>query len=262
MAIGLYIIGDEILSGRREDRHFAKVRDLLAARGMQLDWVQYLGDDPRRLAAAFATSFGAGEVALSCGGIGATPDDHTRAAAAAALGVPLCMHPQARALIEQRIAANPAFVDKSPEVNEQRLQMAVFPAGSDIVPNPYNQIAGFSIARHYFVPGFPVMAWPMLEWVLDNPLRELQGSGRSEERACIVRGAMEAELTALMTAVENAHPGVKVFSLPSVDDPTWGRHIELGVKGEPGRVGAAFDALKQGLAVRQVEICTDTVRFI
>lgn len=261
MPIGLYIIGDEILSGRRQDGHFARVRELLAARGMQLDWVRYLGDDPERLATEFRASFAAGEVALSCGGIGATPDDHTRAAAAAALGRPLELHPQARGFIEQRIR-DAGLGELDAPANLQRLEMARFPVGSDIIPNPYNQIAGFSVERHYFVPGFPVMAWPMLEWVLDGPLRELHGSGRVEERACIVRGAMEAELTPLMEAIEANHPGVRVFSLPSVDHPQWGRHIELGVKGRPGGVESAFDALKQGVAAQSLEICTETVRMI
>ena len=261
MALGLYIIGDEILSGKREDKHFARVQAMLATRGMQLQWVQYLGDDPALLREAFRASFARGDIALSCGGIGATPDDHTRQSAAAALDLPLELHPEARDLILQRLRGM-GLDDADSDAVRQRLQMGVFPRGSEIIPNPYNQIPGFSIRRHYFVPGFPVMAWPMLEWVLDGALRELHRAGDYLERACIVQGAMEADLTPLMVRIERDFEDVKVFSLPSVDHPQWGRHIELGVKGEPTRVEAAFEMLKQGLREQNADVRTETVRKI
>ena len=81
--IGLIIVGDEILSGRRQDKHFSKVVELLSARGMQLGWAEFLPDDRDALTAAYRRSFASGDVVLSCGGIGGTPDDHTRQAAAA-----------------------------------------------------------------------------------------------------------------------------------------------------------------------------------
>jgi molybdopterin-biosynthesis enzyme MoeA-like protein len=246
MGLGLYIIGDEILSGKRQDKHFAKVRELLRARRMRLAWVQYLGDDPQLLTAAFRASFDRGDVALSCGGIGATPDDHTRQSVARALGLPLELHPQAKALIEQRVAEMQLGDPDSP-ANRQRLQMGMFPQGSSIIPNPYNKIPGFSIRQHYFVPGFPVMAWPMLEWVLDGPLAALHGQGHQVERAVIVRHAMESDLTPLMEDIERRFPAVKVFSLPSVDHPVWGRHIELGVKGAAAEVESAFAYLRAHL---------------
>ena len=239
MGLGLYIIGDEILSGKRQDKHFPHLLGLLKARQMRVDWVQYLGDDPAQLAASFAASFQRGDVALSCGGIGATPDDHTRQSVAAALGVPLEIHPEAKALIQQRIV-EAGLGDLDSPANQQRLQMGCFPQGSAIIPNPYNKIPGFSIHQHYFVPGFPVMAWPMLEWALDGPLAHLHGQGHQIEQAVIVRKAMESDLTPLMEDIERRYPGVKVFSLPSVDHPVWGRHIELGVKGEARGVEAAF----------------------
>ena len=261
MALGLYIIGDEILSGKRQDKHFSKVQQLLAARGMQLQWVQYLGDDPRVLQRALRASFDNDDVVLSCGGIGATPDDHTRAACAQALGVQLQLHPQAAELIRQRIASA-SMGDPDSPANQQRLQMGVFPAGSEIIPNPYNQIPGFSIRQHYFVPGFPVMAWPMIEWVLDARLRQLQRPSGYLERGLVVQGIMESELTPLMQRIEAEHDQVKVYSLPSVDDPNWGRHIEIGVKGEPARVEPAFEALRQGVGELGAQVRTETVRSI
>ena len=261
MALGLYIIGDEILSGKRQDKHFSKAQQLLAARGMQLQWVQYLGDDPQVLQRALRASFDNDDVVLSCGGIGATPDDHTRAACAQALGVPLQLHPQAAELIRQRIASA-SMGDPDSPANLQRLQMGVFPAGSEIIPNPYNQIPGFSIRRHYFVPGFPVMAWPMIEWVLDERLRPMQRPAGYLERGLVVQGIMESELTPLMQRIEAEHAQVKVYSLPSVDDPSWGRHIEIGVKGDPARVEPAFEALRRGVGELGAQVRTETVRSI
>ncbi|MGA8009995.1 MAG: molybdopterin-binding protein [Thiomonas sp.] len=246
MGLGLYIIGDEILSGKRQDKHFPHVLELLKVRQMRVDWVQYLGDDPALLAESFRASFARGDVALSCGGIGATPDDHTRQSVAQALGLPLVLHPEAKALIQQRvIEANLGDVDKP--ANQQRLQMGMFPQGSVIIPNPYNKIPGFSIRHHYFVPGFPVMAWPMLEWALDGPLAHLHGRDHQVESAVIVRSAMESDLTPLMQDIERCFPGIKVFSLPSVDHPVWGRHIELGVKGDVTGVEQAFAYLRAHL---------------
>ena len=261
MALGLYIIGDEILSGKRQDKHFSRVQQLLAARGMQLQWAQYLGDDAQVLRESLRASFERGDTVLSCGGIGATPDDHTRAAAAAALGLPLELHPEAVALIRQRILTA-SLGEPDSAANQQRLQMGNFPQGAQIIPNPYNQIPGFFLREHYFVPGFPVMAWPMIEWVLDTRLQHLHRPAGYLERGLIVQGAMESELTPLMLRIELEHAQVKVYSLPSVDDPQWGRHIEIGVKGEPLRVQAAFDALRQGLVALGANLRTETVRSI
>ena len=80
------------------------------------------------------------------------------------------------------------------------------------------------------------------------------------ERSVIVLGAMEATLTPLMETIESTHPGVKVFSLPSVDHPQWGRHIELGVKGSEALAEEAFLALKAGLAPFKVELGPEMVR--
>ncbi len=83
------------------------------------------------------------------------------------------------------------------------------------------------------------MAWPMMEWVLDEHCRQWFNRRPQTERSVVVYGAMEAALTPLMEKVETGHAGVKVFSLPSVDHPVHGRHIELGVKGRlgPGSAG-------------------------
>jgi molybdopterin-biosynthesis enzyme MoeA-like protein len=257
MAIGLIIIGDEILSGKRADKHFPKVVELLTARGMQLGWAEYVGDDPERITATIKRTLAGGDLVFSSGGIGATPDDHTRQCAAAALGVPLALHPEAKARIEERTADMARAAGKEPDFNAaenlHRLKMGEFPQGAEIIPNPYNKIPGFSVARsktggHHFVPGFPVMAWPMIEWVLDTHYPQLFRKTAWLEKSVLVFEMAESTLTPMMEEIEAEFSGVKVFSLPSVGDENTRRHIELGVKGEPAQVAAAYDRMLAGLA--------------
>ncbi len=264
MKFGVIIIGDEILSGKRADKHLPKVIELLAARGLSLSWARYVGDDPARITADLQHAFGSGDVVFSCGGIGATPDDHTRQCAAAALGVPLLLHPQARDLILERMrdTASEAGLAFEPDRhdNVHRLNMGVFPEGAQIIPNPYNKIAGFTVDHVHFVPGFPVMAWPMIEWVLDQHYADQHGHGVQHEKSVVVFGAMEATLTPLMERIEAAFDDVKVFSLPSVDHPQYGRHIELGVKGAADRLDAAYRMLLDGLAAHGATLGPELVR--
>ena len=264
MNFGVIIIGDEILSGKRADKHLPKVIELLAARGLALSWARYVGDDPKRITADLRDAFASGDVVFSCGGIGATPDDHTRQCAAAALGVPLALHAQARDLILERMRDTAAEqgVAFEPERHDNihRLNMGVFPEGARVIPNPYNKIAGFTVRHVHFVPGFPVMAWPMIEWVLDHHYAALHGQAVQREQSVIVFGAMEAALTPLMERIEAEFDGIKVFSLPSVDHPQWGRHIELGVKGAAERLAPAYRALLDGLAVHGAKLGPELVR--
>jgi molybdopterin-biosynthesis enzyme MoeA-like protein len=265
---GLLIVGDEILSGKRADKHLPKVAELLAARGLSLAWARCVGDDRDRITAILREAFASDEVVFSCGGIGATPDDHTRQCAAAALGVELALHPEAKTLIEQRMREiatehGEAFDPQRPD-NVHRYNMGVFPAGARLIQNPYNKIPGFSCDGHgggtvHFLPGFPVMAWPMIESVLDDQYRSWQRPGAWLERSVVVMGAMEAALTPLMEGIERMHE-VKVFSLPSVDHPQFGRHIELGVKGDPAAVGAAFTQLLAGLQEQGARLGPEMVR--
>jgi molybdopterin-biosynthesis enzyme MoeA-like protein len=249
MAFGLIIIGDEILSGRRSDKHLPKVIELLGERGLRLGWAEIVGDDPPRLTALLKRSLAGPDIVFSCGGIGATPDDHTRQCAAAALGVPLVLHPDGKLLVQERIRETAREAGREPELdapeNLQRLKMAEFPAGAALIPNPYNRIPGFSLKQHHgahlhFVPGFPVMAWPMIAWVLDTQYSGLFDREAHVERALLVYEQAEAALTPLMERLETAWPGVNVFSLPSVGDEQTRRHIELGVKGDPELVAPAF----------------------
>ncbi len=273
MNFGLIIIGDEILSGKRADKHLPKAIELLAARGLSLAWTRYVGDDPQRITADLRDALAAarqGDVVFSCGGIGATPDDHTRQCAAHALDVPLELHPQAAELIRERMRdvareqGTPYEPDRADNVH--RLNMGVFPQGAKIIPNPYNKIPGFSVhpgggaGGVFFVPGFPVMAWPMIEWVLDTHCAAEHQTRGVREKSVIVFGAMEATLTPLMEAIEARFAGIKVFSLPSVDHPEWGRHIELGVKGDAAQLEPSYRELLAGLKAHGASLGPELVR--
>jgi molybdopterin-biosynthesis enzyme MoeA-like protein len=236
MTIGALIIGDEILSGKRQDKHLAHVIATLGMRGLALGWARIEGDDRGRLTAVLAETFARGDIVFSFGGVGATPDDHTRQAAAAALGVALARHPEAVAEIERQFgeAAYP-----------NRVLMAEFPEGSAIIPNPVNRVAAFSIRDHHFFPGFPNMAWPMLDWVLARYYADLVAPPAAE-RAIAVFDAGESQLLAVMNDNVARFPRLRLFSLPSFL-PDGGRRLELGVRGDPADVDAALAHLIAGV---------------
>jgi molybdopterin-biosynthesis enzyme MoeA-like protein len=240
-AFGAIIVGDEIIRGKRQDKHFARLREILLARGLYLDWVLYLGDNLPRLVDALNRSLASADVVFSFGGIGGTPDDRTRQAAAEAAGVSLQLHPVAEKMIRTRLAT------MNRPVTPAMLEMGVFPIGSRIIPNPFNGIPGFSFADHHFVPGFPEMAWPMVEWVLDTGYRDSFHAKNEVESAIIVWEGIEGLLVDLMEKVERDYPGIVVFSLPSVGNATVRRHVELGVRGTPEAVRQAIEVLKAGV---------------
>ena len=238
MGTGAIIIGDEIIRGKREDKHFAKLIEILRARGMRLDWCNYLGDRPDLITATLRRTMASGDIVFSFGGIGATPDDHTRQCAADAAGVELALHPDAEAAIRSRTDM---------QITPQRLKMGEFPRGARIIPNPYNRIPGFSLVDHHFLPGFPVMAWPMVEWVLDQGYAHLFHRTPEAEASVIVYDLAESIVTPLMIEVEQRYRGLKSFSLPSMGEAGVRRHLELGVRGVPEEVTPAIEQMKLGV---------------
>jgi molybdopterin-biosynthesis enzyme MoeA-like protein len=236
MQFGALILGDEILSGKRIDKHFAKITELLGARGLRLSWAEYLGDERSRIAATLKRSFAAGDIVFSFGGIGNTPDDQTRQAAAEALGVDLVLHPDAEREIRAR------FGD---DTNATRLLLGTFPRGVDIVPNPFNRIPGFRVRDHHFLPGFPQMAHPMAEWALDTFYTDLFNRNPVVDKAFLLTGpnAYESALLDLMERIVVDYPALRLFSLPSVGDDGQRRHLELGVEGETTLVDRAMNEI-------------------
>jgi len=238
-SIGIYIIGDEILSGKRQDAHLNFVIQALKSRGLQLSWANYLGDIPHQitdsLKASMALSQQNGDIVFSFGGIGATPDDFTRQCAAEAAGVPIARHAGAVAEIEAQYGES---------AYPKRVLMADFPLGASLIPNPVNRVAGFAINQHYFVPGFPQMAHPMIEWVLNTYYKHLFHQQDYIEASILVMDAGESMLIDLMRHILAKYPTLKLFSLPKLDSR---RTTELGVKGEAAHVEAAINVIKQSV---------------
>jgi molybdopterin-biosynthesis enzyme MoeA-like protein len=240
MQIGLLIIGDEILSGRRQDKHLNHCIEVLGQRELQLDWVRMARDDAALLEKEFSLVRASGDLCFSFGGIGATPDDITRQCVAAAWDVDLYRHPDAVREIEAQ------FGDGA---YPQRIRMAELPKGSVIIPNPINRVPGFTMNHMHCLPGFPEMAWPMLEWVLDHYYADLAGN-KEIEYALVLEDTHESELIELMESMLVKHPGVKIFSLPRFVDNARPQ-LELGVKGERHAAKQAFEELKQALAPKK-----------
>jgi molybdopterin-biosynthesis enzyme MoeA-like protein len=114
------------------------------------------------------------------------------------------------------------------EAYPTRIRMAELPAGCALIPNPYNQIPGFFLEQHFFLPGFPEMAWPMAQWVLD----EHYGFSKRpavREQALKVRNIPESALVPVMEELAERFSGLKLYSLPHLGgDP----YIELGFRGD------------------------------
>jgi len=232
---GIYIIGDEILSGKRQDAHLSFVVQALKTRGLQLAWANFLGDIPEQITSSLKASMARADVVFSFGGIGATPDDFTRQCAADAAGLPIERHLAAVAEIEAQYGEG---------AYPKRVLMADFPQGATLIPNPINRVSGFAINEHYFVPGFPEMSHPMILWVLDTYYPHLFHQQDYIEASILVMEAGESKLIDLMNHILAKYPDLKLFSLPKLDKQ---RTTELGVKGVASLVQAAMGDIKQGV---------------
>nr|WP_296747961.1 molybdopterin-binding protein [Thioalkalivibrio sp.] len=234
--IGAVIIGDEILSGKRQDRHQAALTRSLAERGLELGWLRIVGDNADLLTETFRETLQRDAWVFSFGGIGATPDDRTRACLARALDRPLTRHPEFVALLEARFGA---------EAYPNRVRMAELPEGSTLIPNPVNGVPGFACAKHFCVPGFPAMAEPMVRWVLEQHLAAAFPAALPAERSLRLFGVPESRLVPLLEAMEGRYPDLRISSLPGFQDDE--PRIELGVRGAAGRVAVAFADLQRVL---------------
>lgn len=238
--IGLVVIGDEILSGKRQDRHLANLSRLLKARGLGLSWVRFLGDNPHILREQLTQTLLSDDQVFCCGGIGGTPDDRTRQCAALAMGLPLVVHAEGRAILEQLFGEH---------TYPNRIKMVEFPAGAQLIPNSFNGVPGFYLQQHYFMPGFPQMAEPMMEWVLANPLAHLTGRHTVEQAIRLLDGS-EADWIELMVELEANYPSARIFSLPHFDQQRR-RSIEMGVEAEPALAETIIQRFKDEADARQ-----------
>lgn len=235
MNVGIIIIGDEILNGYRQDRHFEKSIALLTARGHRLVWSQIIGDVPQRIVDTLAYVEKENIPVFCFGGIGATPDDYTRECAAKAFDLPLVIHPQAAKLIEEQFGE---------QAYPKRIRMAELPEGAVLIPNPVNRVPGFSVGDMHFLPGFPQMAGPMMEWVLSRYPDEIDHDRvRSVLR---IKNGHESEFIDVMNEMMALDTSLSISSLPVIGREK--NYIDFIIAG------------KRAFVVRAVELLLDCSR--
>ncbi|HYA02683.1 MAG TPA: molybdopterin-binding protein [Syntrophobacteria bacterium] len=215
---GLIIVGSEILDGRIQDKHFENTRRLLKERNHPLRYAIVLSDEPGLILAQLKWAMAQPEPFFCCGGIGSTPDDYTRQCAAEAVGLGLEHNPEGVKILERRLGSN---------LTEARLNLVLFPEGATLIPNPVNQIPGFSLGDGHFLPGFPSMAEPMTAWVLDTYYEP----GEVTVHRAFVVPAREADLTPLMEEFVRSHQSLTLSSLPKYVEG--GTEVKLGISGTP-----------------------------
>lgn len=202
------IIGTEILNRRREDRHFDFVTKTLAKKGAKLSGSFIIEDDPALIVQTIRfIASQPNPILFSFGGIGSTPDDHTRKCASIALrDGTLPVHPEAKKIIEEKLgeAAYPHPV-----------RMAELPKGAKLLDNPVNKMPAFSLdERYFFMPGFPEMSHPMVEEIVERLLPE----AKPFYRYTLTALCKENELIEVM---EKMPKEVEFSSLPKLYSDGW-----------------------------------------
>jgi len=224
----LLVIGDEILSGRTQDRNIAQVASWLNVQGIRLTEVRVVPDVEERIVVAVNALRTANDYLLTTGGIGPTHDDITVDSIAAALGVPVVIHDEGRAILERYYA-------KRGGLTEARLRMARVPAGASLIDNRMSGAPGIRIGNVMILAGVPHIAAGMLDALTGT----LEG-GRPLVSVTIGGFVPESEVADLLRETERAHDGVSIGSYPFFKE---------------GRVGANFvlrsedEALARGCAV-------------
>ncbi len=210
----LAVIGDEILSGRTQDKNVAQVAEWLNRQGIRLAEVRIVPDDQDKIAEAVNALRASHDYLFTTGGIGPTHDDITVDSIAAALGVPVVVHPEARRILEDYYAA------RGLEVNQARLRMARVPEGAELIANPSSGAPGIKIRNIYILAGVPHIAASMLE-ALDGTLE----GGRPMVSVTLGAFAAESEVADLLRETEAAHAGVAVGSYPFFKDGRYGANF-------------------------------------
>ena len=222
MQFGIILIGDELLSGKRQDKHLEFVIQALKQRGLELTWARIVGDEPEMLTQTFRETFATKAAVFSFGGIGGTPDDITRQCVAKALNLKIERHPDAMKIMQNKFGEG---------LFPNRVRMAELPTGADLIPNPINQVPGFSLHQHYFVPGFPNMSHPMVEWVLETHYQNEFKSELDIETRLQILDTPESKLIQIMEKVLEENPEIKLSSLPNTQNR---KEVELGLRGASG----------------------------
>lgn len=210
---GLLIIGDEILSGRTQDKNIAQIARWLNLQGIRLAEVRVVPDVQERIVAAVNALRSANDYLFTTGGIGPTHDDITVDAIAAALGVPVVVHPKARSILE-------AYYESRGGITVARLRMARVPEGAELIENRMSGAPGIRYQNIFILAGVPHIATLML----DSLSGTIEG-GKPLLSRTIGCWVPESEVADILRDTERAHEGTQIGSYPFFRE---------------GRVGADF----------------------
>jgi molybdenum cofactor synthesis domain-containing protein len=222
----LVVIGDEILSGRTQDRNVAQLATWLNDQGVRLVEVRVVPDDMDRIGEAVNALRTRHDYLFTTGGIGPTHDDITVDAIAAALGVPVIVHPEARAILEAYYRGRPGGL------TDARLRMARTPEGAELLDNRYSGAPGIRVGNNYNLAGVPAIAASMIESLAGK----LEG-GRPVVSVTIGARAAESDVADLLRETEAAHPGVAIGSYPFFRDG--GHGANFVIRSEDGDLARA-----------------------
>jgi len=217
----LAVIGDEILSGRTQDKNVAQLATLLNVQGIRLAEVRIVPDVTERIAETVNALRATHDYLFTTGGIGPTHDDITVDAIAEAFGVPVVVHPEARAILEDY------YRDRPGGLNEARLRMARAPAGAELIPNPSSGAPGVKMGNVYILAGVPHIAASMMDALTGT----LEG-GRPVVSVTVGARAPESEVADLLRETEQAHPGVAIGSYPFFKDGRYGANFVIRSENE------------------------------
>ena len=222
----LIVIGDEILSGRTQDKNVAQVATWLNEQGIRLAEVRIVPDDMACIGETVNALRPAHDYVFTTGGIGPTHDDITVDAVAAAFGVPVVVHPEARRMLEDYYRGRPDFV-----LTETRLRMARVPEGAELIANPSSGAPGVKMDNVYILAGVPYIAASMLEALTGR----LEG-GLPMVSVTVGARAPESDVADLLRETEAAHPGVTIGSYPFFKDGGYGANFVI--RSENGELAA------------------------
>jgi len=237
----LAVIGDEILSGRTEDKNVARLAAWLNEQGIRLAEVRIVPDDTARIGEAVNALRARHDYLFTTGGIGPTHDDITIDAIAEAVGVPVVVHPEARRMLEDY------YRPRGIELTEARLRMARVPEGAELIANPSSGAPGVKWGNIYILAGVPHIAASMMEALTGK----LQG-GRPVVSVTVGARVPESEVAELLQSLERANPGVSIGSYPFMRDGGFGANFVI--RSEDGALAEACGiALANQLRDRGVE---------
>jgi molybdenum cofactor synthesis domain-containing protein len=214
----LVVIGDEILSGRTQDKNVAQLATWLNDQGIRLAEVRIVPDDTVQIADTVNALRAAHDYLFTTGGIGPTHDDITVDAIAAAFGVPVIVHPVARQILEDYYRNRADGM----ELTEARLRMARVPEGAELIPNPSSGAPGVKMGNVYILAGVPHIAASMMEALTGK----LEG-GRPVVSVTVGARAAESDVADLLRETEAAHPGVAIGSYPFFKDGRYGANFVI-----------------------------------